>query len=233
MKKLFLLGLAVFSSMMIVACDKGSSGSSTPVNQCAYYNNNGQCVDNNGNVINPGNNYGPISFWDYNYYAGQGWGQGNLQITDSSVFREFLKSGMGVCDRGSLFNYGTANCDNWTSNSYITLNIAANSTTSSTANVTIKVQHNTGIFQGAFTGGVMTPIPYLNPLTIPNGAVSVVNNSQGFEIRKTLYLGLVQLIVRQGKLNDTSFTYELAFGNKNTGNASKVFATGVLTRAPY
>jgi hypothetical protein len=232
MKKLFLIGLAILSSTLIVACDKGSSGSSNNnVNQCAYYNN-GNCYDNNGNVI-PGGNYGPINFYDYNYYAGNGWGQGNLQITDTAVFKEFLKSGMGVCDRGSWFNYGVDNCDNWTSNSYVTLNIAAAATTSSTANVSIKVQHTSGVLQGGFSGGVMTPIPYLNPLTIPNGAVSVVNNSQGFEIRKTLYLGLVQLIVRQGKLNDTSFSYELAFGNKNTGNASKVFATGLLTRAPY
>jgi hypothetical protein len=46
-------------------------------------------------------------------------------------------------------------------------------------------------------------------------------------------LGLVQFIVKQGKLNDGSMAYELAFGNKNTGSQVTVFATGILTRSPY
>lgn len=230
MKKLFLFALAIVSSTMIVACDKGSSGSSNNDNvgyypTCVRYQN-GVCYDGNGNVIN-GNPQ--VSFYDYNYYAGDGWGTGSLTITNQSVYMQFLENVMGVCNQWTYVT-GSYDCSNWT-NSFVTLSLKAPSTTSSTADIAVRLDYNGTVWGGY--AGTKKAIYGQNPMVIGQGAVSVINNYQGFDVRKTVYLGLVQFIVKQGKLNDGSMAYELAYGNKNTGSQVQVFATGILTRSPY
>lgn len=226
MKKLMLLAATILSSAFLVACGNGGGGD----------NNNGGVVGcyapnywQNNVCITPGNGGSNRTFYDGNYYIGIS--NGNLRITDPATYKDFLKVAMGVCDRWSKSNRGIYDCATW-STGQILIGLSVPNTNSNQAALSFQVAP--GYYDGSFNTffGVQTNIPTQNPLALANSPISVINTYQGFEIRRNINLGLIQLIVTNGKLEDNTLSYQLAWGSSGTGTG-KVFATGTLTRSAY
>lgn len=229
MKKLMLLAATILSSAFLVACGNGSGGD----------NNNGGVVGcyapnywQNNVCITPGTGGSNRTFYDGNYYIGIS--NGNLRITDPATYKDFLKVAMAVCDRWSKDNWGKDNCNTWTSGQIlIGLSVSGTNANQATLSFMAAPGYNScGGLQCYGGWGVITGLPMQNPLALASSPISVINTYQGFEIRRNINLGLIQLIVTNGKLEDNTLSYQLAWGSSGTGTG-KVFATGTLTRSAY
>lgn len=232
-------------------CPSGST--MQPNNKCLYPNGyttdalacpagttvqNNQCYYPNGTTTAAGgtllNNVG-ASFYSEN------WRTRNLTITNGGVFESFLNKAMGVCDRAHA-NGGTASCSSWVSGG-LDLVLQSTNAQNNTMRITFRAFPQTNMyynysyqlpslgefFAGMFgfpifsnTGAMKNPLPL--DLT-----VSVINNNQGFEGRgygdyyTAANRSLMQLIVNNGKLENTSFDYQFAF-------EGQVMATGNFIR---
>lgn len=229
MKKLIVYGALIFASATaLVACDNKGGDSAAPITppSCVApnYINNGVCVAPNGVDITQ-----PATFVDSTKYSlvSGGWTTGQMRITNSFVFKQFLKSAMATCDRWSGSNGGNAGCD-----TYMTGNFSVVMTVSSlnTNQATLQFKAEQVPTYGYWTTGYQTPLAMQNPMFLSNAPLSIINNYAGFDISRTVNLYTVQLIVSNGKLSDTSINYELAYGNQATVKG-QVFATGTLTRS--
>lgn len=203
-----------------------------------------------GNAIQPNS----ISFysqaWDgsqystfpqYIYGYAQYAPQRNMTITNTAVYREFLKKAMSVCDAGQT-NYGTADCSAWVNGGFDIV-FQVPTYTSNQMRITFRAwpQQNpyftyTGSFPSAgqllaamFGFPVFSRVgAYRNPLTLEL-VVSPINNSQGFEARGygDVYTlanrSLIQVQVATGKFESAAFNHQLAF-------EGQVFATGQFKR---
>ncbi|MNJ99914.1 hypothetical protein D3C87_176950 [compost metagenome] len=226
MRKLLMLAATLLSTAALVACDKGNSDNNGNMpNYCVApnYYQNGVCVNPNGGVVSQN-----ATFYDANYNMGGSYGSGNLRITNAGVYKEFLERSLGVCNRAT-WSYGIAGCDAWASG-YLLMKLQASNINTNQVTLAFQAWPQTGVINGGINIGVGTGIPYQNPLTLNNSVLSVVNNYQGFEVRRSINLGLIQVIVANGKLQDGSINFQLAYGNSAT-KTGQVFATGTLTRS--
>ena len=224
MKHMKWLFVAITSAIFMVACgssnnDNGeSSGGAIPYScPIGSYWSGSACISNtNGNAVTTD-------------FVAENWYYKTMQITNSSVYKEVLKNAMGVCDRGS-WNTGTASCDSWIGG-YISVVLQVQSGTAARIYITAYPASTSWINGSA---GWLSGNGYYQTLPL-DLVLSNINNSQGFEGRgygaggTYAYNSLFQLIVRNGKVNDGYFDFQLAFGNQNTGSG-QVFATGRLTR---
>ncbi|MFZ4404192.1 MAG: hypothetical protein ACOYOK_08835 [Pseudobdellovibrionaceae bacterium] len=222
MKRQKILSLALLSVLFIVGCGNNNSNNSgpAPVVPIIPFAPN-----------NPGYPYGV----GLNFYSDNWSSQKTVTVTNSGVFREFLKSAMGVCDR-MQYTGGTSNCNSWIGGG-IDIIMQADSPQATTLSVTMRAwplynQNGTYWYQAPSFGDFVLgffglPAPqqagaYLNPLRLGTWTISVVNDSKGFEARtygdplSYANRSLIQLRVDEGKLEDSYFKYRMGFGNQST-----------------
>lgn len=241
MKKLITSLMLVYSAMMMVSCAKDSGGNSAvapppvvPSCGAGQVWNGTVCVSGNG-VILP--TTGTARYYDYNrYFYNSYWGvstqNGDMQIVNAAAYKEFLKQAMAVCDRNIWgIEAGLASCDSWVSGSF-QLEFSVDS--SLKPSVTFTAYPAPNWYQYSINVGLIGGGVAFNPLHLTqNNTFSLINNSQGFEIRaQGSYwngggLKLIQIQVLKGTLNDGYFSYDLYFPYNNV--ATKI-ATGKFKR---
>lgn len=238
MKKLLVSVMAIYSAVLMIGCGKDGGGGNTttvvvpgggcPAGQVLSGN---VCINSTTGIVPNGN----VQYYDYNRnfdFYGYNAVTGDMTITNTAAFKTFLKEAMGVCDRNIWgWQVGLAKCDNWVSGSFqvsFSVNSSHRPTVQFKAYPAPSFIQYTGQF-GIDGGGVA-----FNPLVLnQNNTFSLINNSQGFEIRaQGSYwngggLRLIQIQVLQGTLNDGYFSYDLYYPYNNV--ATK-FASGKFKR---
>ncbi len=247
-----LLGLAIFG------CNNKSNDNPPPQQTSTLglqpgispYCPPGATFSSYGTCVGLGGMPYPIPYGQYSGAAGfysENWNERKLRISDSFVFIQFLKSAMGVCDR-MQYAGGLSACEAW-SNGYLDVTVQSYNTQSNNVRVTFRAwpkAYPGGWWAGQFPNfgdfvAQMFGFPTMavtgavrNPLVL-DMVVSLINNSNGFEARgygdywTTASRSLIQVVVPNGKFEQSGFNYQIAFGNQATGKG-KVFATGWLTR---
>lgn len=224
MKKLILTAITIYSAFALVACGQDNSAN-TDVYNCGtsgyvYNTATGSCQY--AGIYN--NVTDTKRFYDRKATG--------LQIVNSGAYKAFLKEAMGVCDRQiSGWTTGVYKCDSWVSGD---LAVAFSINSTMKPEVRFEAQPVASYFNGSLglyynTGAVLNPL-ILNQ----SNTFSLINNSQGFEIRaqgSNLNAGglrLIQIMVPNGTLASGTFSYEVYY--PYNGVATK-FATG--TFRPY
>jgi hypothetical protein len=234
MKKYIFLFIGFLVSAFMAACgsgDNGGPGGGAVVNcPVGATFQSGYCVNGSGITLNTGS----IGFYSENWH--------DRTLTPSgSGLGEFLKTAMGVCDRGHS-NGGLANCNAWMAGAFDIVMQAPNSQTN-TVQVTFRAKPQVGLnsnyaytlpsagqLAGALLGFpvVGNPGAVRNPLQL-NMTVSVTNNYQGFEARgygdfyTTSNRSLIQVQIAKGKLEDSRFDYRIAY-------RGQIIVTGTFVR---
>ena len=225
-KNLTLFSLTAVTALILTACAKDDGGkdpvyNTVPACPAGQVWNGYNCA-----FTNTGNGYygNQIGFYSTSNFQGQA-----NTMNVSSAFKEYLRDGMGVCDR-SHSNGGMANCNSWVGGaSYLT--IKATSTTSNQVIVSIGAQPRVNPYYNysyrlPSLRELFLGIPfdtyqgiYANPLT-QSMNIHPINNSQGFEIRNNGPTGsaaglrLIRIIVPQGKLDDASVPYHVEYNGQ-------------------
>lgn len=228
-KTLKLIVLAVLTINYLTACNNSKKSSTkTAVSSCPTGTvlTNGYCYYPNGQVVNP--NYTTNGVAEF---AAANYGRGGLSISNSSVYREFLKNVLQVCDQWS-YSVGAQSCNTW-DNGPIAVVYQATSGNQGTLHF---VHYGpTGwdtMFSGGFGFNTSTgSFPHL----AVQMAVSPINNNLGFEARgygSYYTMGgtqLIQFIVENGKIQDGYYNYKIALGSRQTG-VGTVFFEGQMIR---
>ncbi|MBC7371795.1 MAG: hypothetical protein H7326_09525 [Bdellovibrionaceae bacterium] len=236
MKTVLYIVAGFLTSALVVACgskDDGNvaaPGAGAISAQCpvgATYQN-GYCIGANGQQLNTGS----VGFYAENYR------QRNMTIT--GAYTEFLRDAMGVCDR-EKYSGGGASCATWINGGAFDVVIQSPTSTAQTTilQATFRAaRRNTGANSdysyslpsgGALAGALLgfpvpsSPAAYLPKLQL-NMTVSVTNNYQGFEARgygdfnSKANRSLIQIQIPQGKLEDSSLPYRIAYRNQIIAN---------------
>lgn len=240
MKKLLVAFIAVSAALVLNACGKDNKNSNPVVGSCpAGYTWNGSvCVDQYG----AGVDMTTARFGITNCTTYPCGNVAEFRITNMNVYADFLEKGMGVCsvERTS----GNQDCKNWWPGKFEISLTATNwnnpgqycyNSTGLTISPTMKlytraayVPQNMYFDYGAGFFNTMYP---RNNGGVFDATASVINDCKGFEVRQHFNRWLLQVIVRQGKLTDSSINFELAWGSRDTPNqAGTVFATGTMYR---
>lgn len=227
MKKTISILTLMALSFIMSACGSSSSGGNGGNNNAncpgATSIVNGVCYYDNG-VNNPGGNSPMHTFYD----ARNG---GYMRITNTAAYKEFLKYAMGVCDRAT-YTSGIYSCDSWVGGN-LQLDVQVN-TSSNTASFGFTAGPAQNWYSYGFYFGVVTNAWAINPLVLNQGTYSLINNSQGFELRSYGSsangggLKLIQLQAKNTTLGTNNhISYELYFPYNNQPTR---FATGRLIR---
>ena len=247
MKNLLLLSTLFASLLFVINCspNRSSNGNvgaiATTNGACpaGYWYSNGQCYNGNGSTpSNFGYNNG---FYADNYSSQYTYLPTSLQITNTTLMKQFFKLGMGVCDLAS-HTYGAANCDYYITGQTDLIiqfpNNASGSVVPSEALVTVfarprqnpyyQYQASFGSWwqlAGSFLGVYIPDTNYYsgayrNPLQVSMG-VSVTNNNQGFQASGygDAWTGynrtLVTIEVMNGNISTSStLSYKLKIGGQ-------------------
>lgn len=242
-----MLALAGAGLLTIALSSCGKKGNSDdPQITCptgTAYQQNNVCYDAYGNVMGGAGNL-DLGYISANFQTG--YSAPTLQVTDMGAYRVFLKEALGVCDRGNngYSFYGIYNCNAWVSGSLQVVMQTQTAGQGGYASMTFWAYPytNQNYWYGAqlpsirdfFKGLIGFPVisnvgAYRNPLVLPNMVVSLINNSQGIEARSygaydtTANIGLIQMQVMTGKLQDQTLSYKLSY-------KGKTFATGTFNR---
>lgn len=229
--------MTLAATLVLAACGSDSSSTNNVPYGCSSYIN-GQCLGPNGQVITPPQQL-RFGVTNCNVYTSCSDAPGYFQVTNKSVYQDFLEKGLGTCSNNYAF--GAADCKNWWPGKFdIWVMANANSapnqycsakglTIPSTMTINLKASYiQTGGFYGGGSLGINSP--YNNGATFSNAVVSVINDCKGFEIRQTYGKYLLQIIVKEGNLGSGQFSYQLAWGSNGTNNTPYVFATGNMYR---
>lgn len=235
MKKLFASFMVIYSTLMLISCGKDNSPgyaggvNNMPIPACPLNTvwNGATCVNGSALV-----NSGPARFYDYNryFYSVTNIVNGDMTITNSAAYQQFLREAMAVCDRNIWgWDAGLSECANWVSGSF-QVEFSIDSTLRPTVSFT--AYPAPGFFNYFMSIGLSGGGVAFNPLVLSsNNTFSLINNSKGFEIRaQGSYwngggLRLIQIQVLTGTLNDGYFTYDLyyPYNNQPTKIASGKF----------
>lgn len=203
MKHAIWIFIATYSAAAMVACSKAENDTPAPAA-------NAGCPP--GTTFSNGVCYN--QYWQPVTGAGLAFKTDNfrdktLMVSNSSVFRTFLRDAMAVCDRASS-NYGTASCSSWATG-YVQVVLQQVNAATNTVRMTIEVQPQTYQNYGWGYGSYYAALPSAgqaatcgitwlitgycmsypttgqmsiarNPLAL-DLVVSAINNSQGFEAR--------------------------------------------------
>ena len=213
----------------------------------AYYNAgycygpNGQIVGNysNGLIVNQDSAYVAFTrpptqnvYGVNNNFSLQG-GNSTLSITNSAVFLDYLQKAHGVCNRAHI-NGGQANCNAWLNVPFeIRMRSFANQNNATQLFFSVKADPYTMpkyYYQlpslGQLAAGVFGYPDYSNEIGAMmedfsvQGVTSLINNSQGFEIRAYGHYqtvanrSLIQIQVTRGKILDNPLNFKLFFEGK-------------------
>lgn len=247
MWRLIFLGLSTFGlAMFLTSCGENKSSNITATNPQAInngcptgtYYSNGFCYNQNGQQWN-GYQNGYVSSLNY---VSDNFKYKSFNVTNSSVYRDFLKKAMGVCDQNHSTG-GIYGCDSWIAGEF-QLNIQVPTAQSTTLRATFAAYPRTNdyywygyslpsasdFFFGMFGFPVyVAQVIVKNPLPLEKMVVSIINDSKGFEARSfgdpqtAGNRSLIQLQVFNGKLEQPAFDYQLSF-------EGQVFATGRLQK---
>ncbi|MGZ3770168.1 MAG: hypothetical protein ACXVCP_07720 [Bdellovibrio sp.] len=249
MKKLFASFLVIYSTVMLISCNQNNSspgygtgygytvpygGGQIPACPVNTIWNGATCINSTGVVPNGG----IIRYYDFNrWFTASAYGypsvvNGDMTIVNSAAYQQFLREAMGICDRNIWgWQAGLSDCANWVSGSFV-VEFAIDSTMKPAVSFTAypAPSYFNYFMNIGLTGGGMA----FNPLTLnSNNTFSLINNSQGFEIRaQGSYwngggLRLIQIQVLQGTLNDGYFAFDLYYPYNNV--ATKI-ASGKFKR---
>lgn len=244
MKKLIASFLVIYSTLMLISCgkDNGNPGNNygygygvpgnVPVPACPVNTiwNGAACVSNTGAIPNGG----VAQYYDYNRYF-YGYGSvvnGDMTISNSAAYKQFLKEAMGLCDRNIWgWEAGLSDCANWVAGSF-QVEFAVDS--SLKPSVSFTAYPAPSYFNYFMNIGLSGGGAAFNPLVLTsNNTFSLINDSKGFEIRaQGSYwngggLRLIQIQVVQGTLNDGYFAFDLYYPYNNV--ATKI-ASGKFKR---
>lgn len=250
MKRILGIFLGLYATVAVVACQNRSNDEAViqpqPQVGCpaGTYFNNGYCYNQQQQIVTTGS---------LGFNSEYGFGTQTLRITNSSIYRLFLREAFSICDRDG-YNSGLSSCDAY-ANGYARFTVQAINPTSTTIRLTMEVGPRTS-YNGWYTvnmptGGQMATcgltyiltgvcMTYQTPgqMTVPRNplaldmAISPINASKGFEGRSYGAWGtvsqnkLIQLQVDTGSLNDGYFDYRIAYN----GQANGVFAEGRMLR---
>lgn len=240
MWRYIILGLSAFGlSVLLIAC--GENKQTTAANPYATNNGcpagtyyiNGFCQSQTGTQWSAGTGVNLVSN-NVNY--------NNAKITNSSVYRDFLKKALQVCDQAHSSG-GIYDCSAWSSGQF-QLNVQAVNAQATELRATFSAYPTTNsyywygyslpsasdFFYGLLGFPVYTAaIVTLNPLPIDKMVISLINESKGFEARAygdartVANRSLIQLQVLEGKLEQQAFDYQVGF-------EGKIFVKGRLQR---
>lgn len=251
LNSLILLASATAVALLLIGCGKGNDNGNTTVTQACstgYYFYNNTCVPiggGGGTPIQPGYLY------TNGFYADNYSGTTTLKVTNVVKMEEFLKQGMGVCNRAGL-NYGSATCSAYSSG-YTDIIIQFPNTTTNTLLATFIAQpRNNGYFNYSaqlpsgrgllglalgWTTGIFLPDTKAyygalkNPLQLEL-QVSAINNSTGFQAQGygDFWTGynrtLIAIQVPKGKVEDQSFNFNFMVQNQTA-------VQGTMTRCKH
>lgn len=249
-KTFFTSIVALYFAVLMVSCSKDSDngggypygGGACPIGTMW---NGYSCTPSNPGYPMPGgypNGFPPAAqtttrFYDYNrFFYTNGWSMGtqngDMTITNTAAYKQFLKEAMAICDRNIWgWEAGLADCSSWVSGSF-QLEFAIDNSLRPLVSFTAYPAPNFYSYfvsAGIDAGGVA-----YNPLVLgSNTTFSLINNSKGFEIRaQGSYtngggLRLIQIQVINGTLNDGYFNYDLYYPFNNV--PTKI-ATGKFKR---
>lgn len=242
MKKLLIALIVVSAAFILNACGKDNKNSNPIVGSCpAGYTWNGSvCVDQFGTGVDMTTARFGISNCN-GYSCGD---VSEFRVTNANVYQDFLEKGLGVCQNQNAGGNNHLDCKNWWPGKYEISLTATNwnnpgqycyNSTGLSISPTMKLYNRAGYVQSSiFQYGYNLQLGY--GYQFNNGAVfdakaSVINDCKGFEVRQNYGRWTLQVIVRQGKLTDSSLNFELAWGSRDTPNqAGTVFATGTMYR---
>lgn len=229
MKHAMWIFLAIYTACAVVACSnkKGSGGSNDPgVVPIPPACTGTTCPQTTG----------PVSFNSENLY------QSSLTVTDTSLFRKFLKEAMAICDQGDIFNYGIYNCNTY-SGGYMRLTLQAPAAYPMQNNATLTISvlprssPNWGLI-GNFGGGGIARNPLQLQLAVSMISQSTYpDNIKGIEGRSTgPYYTIsqrkwIQFQVPSGNLQNSYFDYRFIYNGQGSGNdPGGVFVEGRMNR---
>lgn len=245
------LGSILTISLLISSCGQNKKSNSTsPDCGAGYTFANGSCMPSQyaiapgpgnscpsgyvftGQFCTPTNLNVPGAVPGVGYYSDNCTGRTNLSVTGTAAMREFLREGLGVCDRTGTVG-GTYDCTAYISG-FIDMVIQAPNATSQNLTATFRVGARNNAFGGYGSYGYQLPSTWgealfgipssqtyygatRNPLQL-NMAVSVINNNAGFEARgygdflTGANRSLIQIQVDNGKLdNSYGFNYRVLY----------------------
>lgn len=255
MKHFFWVFVAIYSSLVLVACNKNNGGDAgiiggTCVTQTPY----GQCFDANGILVSGMAGQIPLAYFADNWSY-----QKSVTILDQTTYREFLRTAMGVCDRYANTG-GTASCSSWVNGGF---DLVMTPTSVDSMNVTVRTwpqyngystyYYNLPTWKEFALGFLGVPVApqagvQANPMVLTTYSagnvyapttktVFPINNNAGFEVRYDSPYGsfsnarnMIQIRVDQGKVGDPSFSFTMYYPNCiSTGGASSTCTGGVGT----
>jgi hypothetical protein len=255
-------GIVVFAIVGVIACGKGSSTNSNLGNyavvptgtnvgcpagsQLTYAYGYPMCQGPNGLTS-------PIyqNVMGGNQYQTDNYCYRNLTVTDSGVFRSFLKEAMGVCDQAHS-NGGMADCASWTSG-YVKVELMSSGNQMNIAfygypyvNPYYSYSYQMPSLSDFFLGMMGFPMfmeqqtysVMQNPLYL-SMAVYPINDSKGFEGRTygNMYTvanrSLIQVQIAQGRLGDPSFNYVLSYAPTGTSVSTPFLSGTLINKAAY
>lgn len=243
MKKLFTALTVFYSALILVSCGSNNSNNnpvvgSMPVPACPVNTiwNGSTCVNNTGVIPTSGT----ARYYDYNrYFSPNAYGyggvstvNGDMTITNTGAYQQFLREAMGICDRNIWgWQAGLSDCANWVSGSF---QVEFSIDSSLKPSVSFTAYPAPSYFNYFVNIGLTGGGAAFNPLVLSsNNTFSLINNSKGFEIRaQGSYwngggLRLIQIQVVQGTLNDGYFNFDLYYPYNNV--ATKI-ASGKFKR---
>ncbi|MBC7741648.1 MAG: hypothetical protein H7061_05610 [Bdellovibrionaceae bacterium] len=249
-----LAGLLLVSAFFVGCGDKGNDNNNNnnnnnvagPCPAGSFYSSSG-CIGVNGGPPTQ-----PTFQLNNGFYADNWTNTTGITIVNSQKMKDFFKFGMGVCDRAA-YNGGTSACDSYTGGRLdMIIQFPSNGINMAIATIIAQPrQQSWGSYQyqlpsgwgflGAALGyatGIWLPDPKYyqgverNPLRIENMAVSIINNSAGFEARgygpggSAMAGTLLSIQVPQGKMEDASFKFNFLVGDTAA-------ARGTMRRCQY
>ncbi|WII73077.1 hypothetical protein QJS83_04220 [Bdellovibrio sp. 22V] len=220
----------------MAGCGKDGGGSPAPVNPVPtcpsgqVWNGN-VCVNGNPGQIPTSR----VQFYDYNKYYQQtgAWMptvyNGDMRITDTTVYKNFLKEALAICDRSIGWRGGLADCNQWIDGSF---QVSWAMDSSMKPVVQFYAYPAPSYFQYYFDIGVNANGVAFNPLILSsNNTYNLINQSKGFEIRAqgTMWnasgLRTIYIQVLNGTLADSYVYYDIYYKHPDRNENIK-FATG-------
>lgn len=248
---IFSLGAALAISVILSSCGQNKkSNSVTPACGAGYTFANGSCIPSQyaiapgpgntcpggyvftGQFCTLGTGQIPGSIPGVGYYSDNCTGRTNLSVTGTASLREFLREGLGVCDRTGTVG-GTYDCSTYISG-FLDVVIQAPNAATQNLTATFRAAPRNNALGGYGNYGYQLPSTWgealfgipssqtyygatRNPLQL-NMAVSVINNNAGFEARgygdflTGANRSLIQIQVDNGKLdNSYGFNYRVLY----------------------
>lgn len=245
MWRLLILGLVTLGiSLVLISCGENKS-TNTAANPNAAnngcptgtYYSNGFCYNQNGTQWNGYQNGYTSSI----NYVSDNFKYKDFTVSNSGAYKNFIKEAMGTCDQAHSSG-GIYSCDSWIGGQF-QLNVQATSVNATTLRTTFAVYPSTSsyywygyslpsasdFFYGLFGFPTFVSQSVVkNPLPL-DLTVSLINDSKGFEARgygdqwTQANRSLIQLQVFNGKLDQTTFDYQLSY-------EGQPFATGRLQK---